>query len=213
MTRLPTRKYHSLVRRQQADQTRAAIAKAARRLIFSQGYEAAKIDAIAREARVSAQTVYAVFGSKRGILAELLDQDSFGPDYQELIRQVQATTDPEIKVRFPAKFARQIYDAQSSTFDRFRGAGVVAPDLAALEKERECCRYEAQKQVIDFLQRTRRLRKRLTAVAARDILWTLTGRELYRMLVRERGWKSQAYENWLADTLTAALLEPKKSVR
>ena len=209
MARLRTRKYHSTIRQQQADQTRAAIASAARRLIFSKGYEAAKIDAIAREAGVSAQTVYAVFGSKRGILAELLDQDSFGPDYQELIRQVQATTDPEIKVRFPAKFARQIYDAQSSTFDRFRGAGVVAPDLAALEKDRECLRYEAQRQIIVFLQQARRLRKGLTVAAARDILWTLTGREIYRMLVRERGWTSQAYENWLADMLTAALLEPK----
>lgn len=205
-----TRKYHSTIRQQQADQTRTAIARAARRLIFSKGYEAAKIDAIAREAGVSAQTVYAVFGSKRGILAGLLDQDSFGPDYQELIRQVQATTDPEIKVRFPAKFTRQIYDAQSSTFDRFRGAGVVAPDLAALEKDRECLRYEAQRQIIVFLQQARRLRKGLTVAAARDILWTLTGRELYRMLVRERGWTSQAYENWLADMLTAALLEPKE---
>lgn len=195
------------MREQQADRTRLAIAKAARKLIFSKGYEAAKIDAIAREAGVAAQTVYAVFGSKRGILAELLDQDSFGPDYQELIRQVEATTDPAIKVRFPARFARQIYDAQSSTFDRFRGAGVVAPDLASLEKERECYRYEAQKHLIAFLHDSGRLRKDLTITKARDVLWTLTGRELYRMLVRERGWSSDAYEKWLADTLASALLE------
>lgn len=201
------RKYHSAMRQQQADETRAAIARAARKLIFSKGYEAAKIDAIAREAGVAAQTVYAVFGSKQGILAELLDQDSFGPDYQELIRQVELTTDPAVKVRFPARFARQIYDAQSSTFDRFRGAGVVAPDLAALEKERECLRYEAQKHLVEFLKDSGRLRKNLTLATARDVLWTLTGRELYRMLVRERGWSSQAYETWLADTLAAALLE------
>ena len=207
MSKPRTRKYHSTMREQQADRTRLAIAKAARKLIFSKGYEAAKIDAIAREAGVAAQTVYAVFGSKRGILAELLDQDSFGPDYQELIRQVEATTDPAIKVRFPARFARQIYDAQSSTFDRFRGAGVVAPDLASLEKERECYRYEAQKHLIAFLHDSGRLRKDLTITKARDVLWTLTGRELYRMLVRERGWSSDAYEKWLADTLASALLE------
>jgi len=210
MPKIQTRKYDSAMRRQQADQTRAAIAKAARKLIFSQGYEAAKIDAIAREAGVAAQTVYAVFGSKRGILAELLDQDSFGPDYQELIQQVQATTDPEVKVRFPARFARQIYDAQSSTFDRFRGAGVVAPDLASLEKERECHRYEAQKHLIAFLHQAGRLKKSLTIATARDILWTLTGRGPYRMLVRERDWTSQAYEDWLADMLEAALLEKQK---
>lgn len=211
MPKLKTRKYRSAVRRQQADQTRLAISKAARKLIFSKGYEAATIDVIAREAGVAAQTVYAVFGSKRGVLAELLDQDSFGPDYQELIRQVQATTDPEVKVRFPARFARQIHDAQSSTFDRFRGAGVVAPDLASLEKERECRRYEAQKHLIDFLHASGRLRKDLTVATARDILWALTGRELYRMLVRERGWTSQAYETWLAEMLAATLLEKSNS--
>jgi AcrR family transcriptional regulator len=197
------------MRQQQAGQTRLAIARAARKLIFSKGYEAATIDAIAREAGVAAQTVYAVFGSKRGILTELQDQDSFGPDYQELIRQVEATTDPEVKVRFPARFARQIHDAQSTTFDRFRGAGVVAPDLASLEKERECRRYEAQKHLIEFLHQAGRLRKGLTVERARDILWALTGRELYRMLVRERGWTSQAYETWLAETLAASLIGEK----
>ena len=206
MPRPKARKYHSTVRQQQADQTRLAIAKAARKLIFSKGYEAATIDAIAREAGVAAQTVYAVFGSKRGILTELLDQDSFGPDYQELLRQVQATNDPEVKVRFPARFVRQIYDAQSTTFDRFRGAGVVAPDLASLEKDRECRRYEAQKHLIEFLHHAGRLRKDLTVDRARDVLWALTGRELYRMLVRERGWKSQDYETWLAETIATALI-------
>jgi AcrR family transcriptional regulator len=198
-------KYHSSVRQRQAEATRKAIADAARKLIFSQGYEAAKIDLIAEEAGVATQTVYAIFGSKQGLLAELLDQDSFGPDYQELIRQVQATIDPEAKLRFPARIARQIHDAQSLTFDRFRGAGVVAPDLASLEKDRECRRYEAQKRIITFLKRAGRLRKGLSETAARDILWTLTGREIYRMLVRERGWNSQAYETWLADTLVAIL--------
>jgi AcrR family transcriptional regulator len=201
------RKYQSAVRQRQAEATRRAIAAAARKLIFSEGYDAAKIDAIAREAGVATQTVYAVFGSKQGILAELLDQDSFGPDYQELIRQVKQTIDPEEKLRFPAKIARQIYDSQSSSFDRFRGAGVVAPDLAELERERECHRYEAQKKIITFVKQAGRLRKGLSESQARDVLWTLTSREVYRMLVRERGWSSQAYENWVAEMLVAALME------
>jgi len=207
MPKSSSRKYQSSIRQQQAQATRNAIAAAARKLIFSRGYEATKIESIAREAGVATQTVYAVFGSKQGILAELLDQDSFGADYQELIRQVQETIDPEEKLRFPARIARRIHDAQSSSFDRFRGAGVVAPDLAALETERECNRYEAQKKIITFLKHAGRLRKGLSETQARDILWTLTSREVYRMLVCERGWSSQAYENWLAEMLAAALLE------
>jgi AcrR family transcriptional regulator len=209
MQKKAVRKYHSTMRQEQAQETRAAIVRAARKLIFSRGYEAARMDAIAREAGVAAQTVYAVFGSKRAILAAILDEDSFGPDYQELRRQYQLVTDPAEKVRFPAKIARRIYDAQSATLDRFKGAGVVAPDLAALQSERECLRYEAQKMVIAFLQESGRLRPSLTETAARDILWTLTGRETYRMLVVERGWSSQAYEDWLAEMLSAALLGRK----
>ncbi len=201
------RKYHSSMRQQQAESTRAAIAAAARKLIFSKGYEAAKIDAIAREAGVAAQTVYAVFGSKQGILTELLDQDSFGPAYKDLIQQVHATNDPVAKLKFPARIARQIHDAQSTTFDRFRGAGVVAPDLAALEKEREYLRYDGQKVIILFLEQTGRLRAGLTVAAARDILWMYTSREVYRLLVRERGWTSQAYEDWVTEALAAALLK------
>lgn len=202
-----TRKYHSAMRQRQAETTRKAIADAARKLIFSRGYEAAKIDVIAREAGVATQTVYAIFGSKQAILAELLNEDSFGPNYEELVRQVHATTDPGEKLRFPARIARQVHEAQSSTFDRFRGAGVVAPDLASLEKERESIRYEAQKGVITFLQEAGRLKKGLSETAARDVLWTLTSRELYRLLVRERGWTSEAYETWIADMLAASLLE------
>ena len=107
MSKSSSRKYQSSVRRQQALATRHAIAAAARKLIFSRGYEAAKIEAIAREAGVATQTVYAVFGSKQGILAELLDQDSFGPDYQQLIRQVQETTNPEEKLQLEAALARR----------------------------------------------------------------------------------------------------------
>jgi hypothetical protein len=39
-----------------------------------------------------------------------------------------------------------------------------------------------------------------------------TGRDIYRMLVRERGWSSQKYEHWLADTLVLSLLcAPRKT--
>ena len=46
----------------------------------------------------------------------------------------------------------------------------------------------------------------LTDKRARDIFWMLTGGDVYRMLVRERGWSPQKYEDWLADTLARSLL-------
>jgi hypothetical protein len=35
-----------------------------------------------------------------------------------------------------------------------------------------------------------------------------TGRDIYRMFVLERGWTSDAYEEWLANTLIQTLTKP-----
>jgi AcrR family transcriptional regulator len=203
------RSYQSTVRKEQAQETRRKIALAARRLLTSKGYAGATIDAIASEAGVSAQTVYSIFGSKTGIIREIIDEARFSETYRDLVRQALENTDPVGRLRFAAKIARQIRDAERSTLDLLRGAGVVAPELARIDNDRECERYEAQTPMIDFLIKAKRLRPGLDREHARDILWTLTGRELYRMLVRDRRWTSQGFEDWLGDTLVAALLSKR----
>ncbi|HEX6771094.1 MAG TPA: TetR/AcrR family transcriptional regulator, partial [Acidobacteriaceae bacterium] len=50
------------------------------------------------------------------------------------------------------------------------------------------------------------LRRGLDPKQARDILWSLTSRDLYRLLVRDRGWTAQQYEDWLGNTLVEALV-------
>ncbi len=166
------------------------------------------IEAIAQRAEVSAQSVYAIFKSKTGVLTELLDQSTFGADYEDAVRQALGASDPETRLRLTAPIARQIHDAQSATFDLLRGAGVVAPELAKLEQQRERLRYERQERMIISLRDARRLRPGLDHGTARDIFWMLTGRDVYRMLVRERGWSSQKYQDWLAETLVHSLLTP-----
>ncbi len=93
------------------------------------------IAAIAQRAEVSAQSVYAIFKSKTGILSELLDQSTFGADYEDAVRRALSASDPETRLRRAAPIARQIHDAQSATFDLLRGAGVVAPELARLAQQ------------------------------------------------------------------------------
>jgi AcrR family transcriptional regulator len=202
--------YKSLVRERQAADTRRRIVEATRELLQKQGYAGMTIEAIARRAEVSAQSVYAIFKSKTGILTELLDQSTFGPEYEEAVRKALSAKHPETRLRLAAPIARQIHDAQSVTFDLLRGAGVVAPELAKLEQQRECLRYERQERMIVSL---RRLRTDLDNTTAPDIFWMLTSRDIYRMLVRERGWSSQKYQNWLADTLVRSLLSPRRTTR
>src|ERR1700737_1134050 len=200
------RPYKPPVRQRQAVDTRRRIVEATRQLLQSEGYAGMTIEAVAQRAEVSAQSVYAIFKSKTGILTELLDQSTFGPDYDDAVRQAMSASDPETRLRLAAPIARQIHDAQSAAFDLLRGAGVVAPELAKLEQQRECLRYERQERMIISLRDAGRLRPELDHATARDIFWMLTGRDVYRMMVRERGWSSQKYQGWLADTLVQSLL-------
>ena len=208
MIKMKQRPYKSLVRERQADDTRRRIVEATRQLLGRDGYAGMTVEAIARRAEVSAQSVYAIFKSKTGILVGLLDQSAFGAGYEKVVRQALSASDPEARLRFAARIARQIHDAQSATFDLLRGAGVVAPELAKLEQQREGVRYERQETMINLLRDAGRLRPGLDHGTARDIFWMFTGRDVYRMLVRERGWSPQKYQDWLADTLVHALLTP-----
>ena len=207
--KIKKRSYKSPVRERQAVDTRRRIIEAARQLLHQEGYAGMTVEAIARRAEVSAQSVYAIFKSKTGILIALLDQSMFGREYQELAQRALQATDPETRLRLAAGAARQIRGAQSAMFDLMRGAGVVAPELAKLEQQRETLRYEGEKGMIDSLRDAGALRPGLSHKMARDIFWMLTGGDVYRMLVRERGWSPRKYQDWLAGTLVQALLNPR----
>jgi AcrR family transcriptional regulator len=205
------RPYQSLVRERQADDTRRRIVEAARQLLQTEGYDGMTIEAIARRAEVSAPSVYAIFKSKTGLLIALLDQSMFGADYEGVVRETLSATDPETRLRRAAAVSRQIRSSQRAAFDLMRSAGVVAPELAKLEQQREHLRYEKEEGMINFLRDTGTLRSGLSHRTARDIFWMLTGGDVYRMLVRERAWSPQKYQNWLADTLVRSLLRKRES--
>jgi AcrR family transcriptional regulator len=204
------RSYTSPVRRRQADDTRRRILEATRHLLETEGYAGMTIDAIARGADVSAQSVYSIFKSKAGVLTAMLDRVTFGGEYEETVRRALSAEEPETRLCYAARIARQIHDARSAAFDLLRGARVVAPELARLELRGENLRYERQEEMIAWLRQSGSLRRGLTYRMARDIFWMYTGRDVYRMLVRERGWSSRRYERWLGKTLVETLVRPGK---
>ena len=56
------------------------------------------------------------------------------------------------------------------------------------------------------LARSGALRPRLRARDAADIIHALASPELYRLLVIDRHWTTDRYEDWLASTLAGQLL-------
>src|SRR5512139_1844715 len=67
------RPYNSARRQAQARETRRQIIEAARLLFSEHGYTGATIEAIAEEAGVAPETIFATFGNKRTILAAVID--------------------------------------------------------------------------------------------------------------------------------------------
>jgi AcrR family transcriptional regulator len=76
-----------------ADQTRAAVIAAARRLFAEKGFFQAKVEQIARLSRVSPATVYAQCGGKQGLLRSLMDSWTQAPMVVESLQESLAAGD------------------------------------------------------------------------------------------------------------------------
>lgn len=201
------RSYHSEARDAQAAQTRAYILAAAKKLFKAKGFDQVTINEIAQAAQVSMPTIYAIFKSKRGVLQSMIDEALPSERFTALVDDSMQEASPKKRLSITAKIARQIYDAERGLMDILRGALVVAPEFKELERERENRRYERQGEYVKKLMHEKHLAKGLSLQQARDILWSLTGRDIYRMMVIERGWSSDEYEKWLAELLANSLLE------
>jgi AcrR family transcriptional regulator len=201
-----SRPYRSPARRAQADETRRKMLDAARTILPTLGYEATTINAVAQEAGVAAQTVYAAFGSKRGIIAALLDDARFGEAYKDAVRQARETRNLRSRVRLAARIACRVHGAESAEIAMLHGIIGVSPELAKIEVDAEMARRDAQYDLVSLLFEAGELRPELDMDRARDVLWAFTGRDLYRMLVATRHWSAEAYERWLADLLEKELL-------
>lgn len=202
-----SRVYNSTARASQAAQTRTRLLASARALFEKEGFEYVTIDKIAQGAQVSVPTVYALFQSKLGILRVLMDEALPSDQFNILVEKSVHEKSPSERLRISAKIARQLYDAESEQMHIFRGVAVLAPEFKQLEEEREKRRYSRQEVTIKAMVKEKSLAKGLSASKARDILWALTGRDLYRMLVVERKWSSAKYEKWLSQMLIKSLIE------
>jgi AcrR family transcriptional regulator len=204
------RPYHSRVRQRQAEETRQRMLEAARSLFESQGYAATTLEAIAELAEVSPKTLGAVFGSKRALLAEVINPEAFSTHVRQLIEELRATADPSRRLSLVAQITRQAYEPMASSLELLRTAGAVAPELADVARQIEARRRQNQARLIASLSEQGALRPGLSFEEAIDVLWALTSYDLYRMLVVERGWKPARYETWLAQLLIQQMLEPGK---
>jgi TetR/AcrR family transcriptional regulator, regulator of autoinduction and epiphytic fitness len=196
-------------RKLQAQATRQRITTAARRLFARDGYATTTIDAIAREAGVAVPTVYATFGSKRGILLSLLETMEAEGGIEQLQQQLAAAAaEPARQIREWAAFSRRFFQRGLDLLEIARGAGTADPDIRALGRQGDRRRrQEAQARVRDWAELDV-LRAGLQKDEAADILWTLLSPDVFRLLVVECKWSGARYERWLVGQLEGLLGTP-----
>lgn len=194
------RVYNSESRNSQAAQTKRSILNSAKHLFEVEGFEFVTIEKLARAAKVSESNIYSLFQSKIGVLRTIMDE---AYSFDLLLALVDEGKDKtaEEQLAISAKIARQMYDAERTCMDIFRGTSILAPEFKELEIEREKRRYQRQEETVKALWEQKALSKELSLTKARDILWAFTGRDMYRMFVIDRGWSSQEYENWITELI------------
>lgn len=213
MTRpVKPRTYRSPLREERARANRESILRAAHRLFLADGYARTPMARIAEAAGVSEDLVYKLFGTKRGLVVEVLnfavtgrygapkvlDQD--GP------RQVQEEEDQRRQL---AMFAEDIAERTARgrpVDDVIRSAGEVDPVLATKRAEMHAERLANLRVFVGWVRANGPLRTGLDEETAAATVWTVTGPDVHRLLVDDLGWDHEQYRDWVHHTLESALL-------
>lgn len=213
------RPYASDRRKAQAAETRLHILEAARRLFIERGYTGTPINTIALEAKVSPETVYAIFGSKRALLADVVGMSVLGDaSPTPLLEQkgpqaVRRSKSQREQVRLFAADMRRIMPRVGPLFQIMHTAAATEPEIATLLGQVLEQRLEGMRAFVRMVCTNGPLRQGLDAQSAAETVWALSSAEVHWLLTVDRGWSGDRFEKWLSDILEAALLPPHGRVR
>jgi AcrR family transcriptional regulator len=211
------REYDSSRRQAQAKETRRHVLEAARKLFMERGYTGATAEAIAAEAGVSAQTIYAIFKNKKRMLVSLMNVSPITgvEDSTPMMERpaVQAVSQERDQSRQLQMFA----DVVANNLAQFAVISEIMTDAARIEPDFDRILQKLNKQRLEHMTLAVQqiasngpFRENLDEAEARDIVWTLTSGEVFLLLTRDRGWSKEKYAQWLADILIRDLLPQSK---
>jgi len=195
---------------QQRRDSRRRVVAAATRCFLDAGYFATTIADIARTAGVAVQTVYSAVGGKADLLIEVVNQAVAGDEREvmflerEWMTELRAEPDPRRQVRIFAEEMTSIGARVVPLFLMMRAAAASDPEVATRWQRSASLRRDTARAVVRAL---RGLRPGLSRDHAIDLVWAIASPEVYDLLVLQRGWSPAECAEWVADALTAALLD------
>src|ERR671918_2260258 len=207
------REYDSSRRQAQANETRRHILEAARKLFIERGYAGATAEAIAAEAGVAAQTIYAIFKNKKRILVSLMNvspatgvEDHTPMAERANVQAVSQELDRRRQLQMFAQVVANNLDQVSAVFEVMTEAAKIEPDFNRIVQKLNKQRLEHMTLAVQQIAANGPFRENIDETHTRDIVWTLTSGEVFLLLTRDRGWTKEKYAQWLAETLTRVLL-------
>jgi AcrR family transcriptional regulator len=170
--------------------------------------------AIAHEAGVVVETLYRAFGSKRALFRAVMEAVLAGGgiraavpvEERPAIRAVIEEPDPQRQVALYAATQPGIHRRSGPLLRALQGGMASDPELRAVWDEMEAWRLDGQGRFVAMLQERGALRPGTSLEEARDLVWTLCSLAVHDLLVVERGWSPERYQEWLSRALRCALL-------
>ena len=190
-----SRKYASPARDEQVNATRRRILGAAEQLFAELGFAAVAMPRIAEHAGVSLATVYLYFPGKSAMVGALADELAAMPDLS--VEQVEREADPVRQLQRGVGLIRRFNERAWLLADILRGAHGTDERLSDVWAVWQQRHLDANRRAVEALHAHGGLRPGLRVEEAVDILYALTGTDVYRALVRERGWSTARYQRWL----------------
>ena len=206
-----TRTYDASRRRAAAEETRLAVLAAARELFSSVGYAATSVQAVARRAGVSIDTVYASVGRKPQLLLAVHDTElaegtaPVPAEQRDYVRAVRAAPTAEAKLRTYAAAMARVLPRTVPLMNALREAGATEPECASMHAVISERRAANMRRLVADLRGTGELRDDLSDDDAADLVWSLNSPEWFG-LVTGRGRSAEQYADLLADVLVRTLL-------
>jgi len=197
-------------------ETRRRLLGAAKAEFAERGYAAATVIRIAERADVSVQTLYSNWGNKRNLLRAVMESSVTGDEDVPLVegqppRIITASLDPQDATdprRLLAHLSRQyrlLAERAAVGWQTYRDGAAVDPDIAGdwrhLSDMRRVAFHALFAQVPPGA-----FRAGLTNAAAADTAWVIASPDSHDLLVRQAGYSYDELEEWVRDTLAAALL-------
>jgi AcrR family transcriptional regulator len=209
------RAYRSPLRRRQADETRAAVLRAARELFLAQGYGATTVDQVAAAAGVSKPTVFTAVGNKQTLLKVVRDVAMAGDDEPVAMSDrphaeaVRTEPDQDRAVAMAAAAFIGVSRRYAAVDGVLRGAAAAGEaGLRELWETSEAQRLAGARMWMTTLAAKRPPPDGFDLDAAIDQLWLYMAPDQYARLAHGRGWSDERIEAWYVARLTELLRCP-----